>query len=36
MTFGETAWIHRGKHVKKYIRVAVGVQLVTVGTKTDQ
>jgi hypothetical protein len=36
MTFGETAWSHRGKHVEKYIRVAVAVQLVSVGTKTDE
>ena len=29
-TFGETDWSHRGKHLEKYIRVVVAVELVTV------
>ena len=32
-TFDKTDWSDRGKHLKKYIRVIVAVELVTVGAK---
>ena len=34
-TFGETDWSHRGKHLEKYIRVVVAVELVTVTAKPE-
>ena len=32
-TFDKTDYSERGKHMKKYIRVVVAVELVTVGAK---
>ena len=32
-TFEKTDWSERGKHLKKYIRVIVAVELDTVGAK---
>lgn len=32
-TFDKTDWSDRGKHLKKYIRVIVAVELVMVGAK---
>lgn len=34
-TFEKTDWSERGKHMKKYIRVVVAVELVTVGAKIE-
>ena len=34
-TFDKTDWSDRGKHLKKYIRVIVAVELVTVGAKIE-
>ena len=34
-TFDKTDWSDRGKHLKKYIRVIVAVELVTVGAKNE-
>lgn len=34
-TFDKTDWSDRGKRLKKYIRVIVAVELVTVGAKID-
>jgi hypothetical protein len=34
-TFGETDWSKRGKRLEKYVRVAIAIELVTVGTKLE-
>lgn len=34
-TFEKTDYSERGKHMKKYIRVVVAVELVTVGSKIE-
>lgn len=34
-TFEKTDWSERGKHLKKYIRVIVAVELDTVGAKPE-
>lgn len=34
-TFDKTDYSERGKHMKKYIRVVVAVELVTVGAKIE-
>ena len=34
-TFEKTNWSERGKHLKKYIRVIVAVELDTVGAKPE-
>ena len=34
-TFGKTDWSKRGKHLEKYVRVAIAIELVTVGTKLE-
>ncbi|WP_143099262.1 hypothetical protein [Eubacterium pyruvativorans] len=34
-TFEKTDWSERGKHLKKYIRAVVAVELVTVGAKPE-
>ena len=34
-TFGETDWSKRGKRLEKYVRVAIAIELVTVGTKIE-
>ena len=34
-TFDKTDYSERGKHMKKYIRVVVAVELVTVGSKIE-
>lgn len=34
-TFGETDWSKRGKRLEKYARVAIAIELVTVGTKLE-
>ena len=34
-TFEKTDYSERGKHMKKYIRVVVAVELVTVGAKIE-
>jgi len=34
-TFGETDWSKRGKRLEKYVRVAITIELVTVGAKFE-
>ncbi len=34
-TFGKTDWSKRGKRLEKYVRVAIAIELVTVGTKLE-
>ena len=34
-TVGETDWSKRGKRLEKYVRVAIAIELVTVGTKLE-